>query len=66
MDFGKVIGKYSKTKSKDRKMKLRKLKSGKSLLQWLAGKSSCELFTTSSRIKGFKKITFRDLDSIIT
>ena len=66
MDFGKRIGKFSNTKLSERKIKLKKLKKGKSLLEWLALKTRSELFTTSSPISGFKKIPYRNLDIIIT
>ena len=66
MDFGKRIGKLSNTKPAERKMKLKKLKKGRSLLEWLALKTKSELFTTSSPITGFKKIPYQNLDIIIT
>lgn len=66
MDFGKRIGKFSDTKPSERKIKLQKLAKGKSLLEWLALKTKSELFTTTSTISGFKKIHYRNLDSIIT
>jgi len=66
MDFGDRIGKFSKTKKLERKMKLKKLKRGKSLLEWLATITKSELFTTSKSIKGFKKISYKELDIIIT
>jgi len=66
MDFGKQIGKFSKTKKSERKMKLKKLKWGKSLLEWLSTFTKLELFTTSKSIKGFKKISYKELDIIIT
>jgi len=66
MDFGKRIGKFSNTKPAERKIKLKKLKKGRSLLEWLALKTKSELFTTSSPITGFKKIPFQNLDIIIT
>ena len=65
MDFGNIIGKYSKTKIVDKQIKIKKLKRGKKLLEWLATKSNSNLYTTSLSIKGFKKIHFRDLDKII-
>jgi hypothetical protein len=65
MDFGKRIGKYSNTKPSGRKIKLKKLRKGRSLLEWLALKTKSELFTTSSTITGFKKIPYGNLDSII-
>jgi uncharacterized Rossmann fold enzyme len=66
MDFGKKIGRYSKTKTVERKIKLKKLRKGKSLLEWLSGKTRSQLFTTSSQIGGFEKISYDDLDIIIT
>ena len=65
MDFGKKIGKYSKKKVLDRKTKLKKLEYGKKLLEWLAKKSNSDLYTTSKPIKGFKKISFADLEYMI-
>jgi len=66
MDFGDRIGKFSKTKKSERKTKLMKLKRGKSLLEWLASITKSELFTTSKPIKGFRKISYKELDIIIT
>jgi uncharacterized Rossmann fold enzyme len=66
MDFGKRIGKFSNTKPAERKMKLKKLKKARSLLEWHALKTKSELFTTSSPITGFKKIPYQNLDIIIT
>lgn len=65
MDFGNIIGKYSNTSKYERKTKLKKLKYGKKLLEWLAGKSSLNLYTTSGQVKGFKKIQYEDLDRIV-
>ena len=65
MDFGNRIGKFSNTKQSERKTKLMKLKNGKSLLEWLAISTKSELFTTSKPIKGFKKISYKELDNII-
>ena len=64
MDFGKTIGRYSKTKVRDRKIKIKKLRRGKKLLEWLASKNKSGLYTTSKPIKGFKKIRFKDVDDI--
>jgi len=66
MDFGDQIGKFSKTKKSEREIKLMKLKRGKSLLEWLSTITKSELFTTSKSIKGFKKISYKELDIIIT
>ena len=66
MDFGKRIGKFSETKRSERKIKLKKLRKGEFLLKWLATFTKSELFTTSKSIKGFKKISFKEMDIIIT
>ena len=66
MDFGSKIGKYSKAKIIDRKTKLKKLKHGKKLLEWLSTKTKSELYTTSKPIKGFKKIQYKNLSKIVS
>ncbi len=66
MDFGKRIGRFSETKKSERKMKLMKLKKGEELLEWLSTITKSELLTTSKAIKGFKKISYKELDAIIT
>ncbi len=65
MDFGKTIGRYSKTKVRDRQIKIKKLRRGKKLLEWLASKNKSGLYTTSKPIKGFKKIRYKDVDDIV-
>src|SRR3989304_4366110 len=40
MDFGNKIGKYSKTKITSKKTKIKKLRRGKKLLEWIASKNS--------------------------
>jgi len=66
MDFGEKIGKHSDTKKSERKIKLMKLRTGKLLLEWLSTITKSELFTTSKPIRGFKKITYKNVDNIIT
>jgi len=66
MDFGEKIGMYSNTKKSDRKIKLMKLHKGELLLEWLSTITKSELFTTSKPIKGFKKISYKNVDIIIT
>ncbi len=63
MDFGQEIGKYSKQKVTNRKIKLKKLKFGKKILEWFASKSKAGLYSTS-KIKGYKKIRLVDLECI--
>lgn len=65
MDFGNKIGMYSKIKIPNKKIKIKKLMQGKKLLEWLASKSSSNLYTTSKPIKGFKKIRYNELKSIL-
>jgi len=66
MDFGKRIGKFSNTKKSERKIKLMKLKKGEFLLEWLSTITKSQLFTTSKSIKGFEKISYKEMDIIIT
>ena len=61
MDFGPKIGACSNTKKSEKNIKLKKLQYGKMLLEWLAPKTKSELYTLSKPIKGFKKITYRQL-----
>ena len=65
MDFGTRIGKYSKTRVISRTTKIKKLRRGKKLLEWLAKKSKFKLYSTT-KIRGFTKINFQDIDNIIT
>jgi len=66
MDFGDRIGKFSNTKKSERKIKLMKLKRGKTLLEWLSTITKSELFTTSKSIRGFKKISYKDVNTVMT
>jgi hypothetical protein len=61
MDFGTKIGRYSKNKVINRTTKIRKLRRGKELLEWLALQNHSDLYTTSKQIKGFNKIRYADL-----
>ena len=61
MDFDGRIGRCSGTPASERKRKLRKLHRARMLLQWMATRSGSELYTTSGRIAGFKKIRYKDL-----
>ena len=64
MDFGKKIGKYSKTQIRDKKIKIKKLNHARKLLVWLASKNT-NLYTTSKSITGFKKIQYKDLKNLL-
>jgi len=63
MDFGQIIGKYSKHKVTNRKTKIKKLKFGKMILEWFATKSKADLYSTK-KIKGYKTIRLIDLECI--
>ena len=65
MDFGTTIGSFSKTRIANKDIKIRKLRRGKKLLEWLAQKSRSELYSTTT-VKGFTKIRFEDIYNIIT
>ena len=65
MDFGKKIGRYSKEERYDKHTKIKKLAKAKSLLEWLASKGDCELYTTSKPTKGFQNIRFGDLQKLV-
>jgi len=65
MDFGTKIGKDSKNKVINKAIKIRKLRRGKELLEWLALQSNSELYTTSKQIKGFSKIRYTDLGKML-
>jgi len=63
MDFGQKIGKYSKNRIVNRKIKIKKLKFGKKVVEWIGNKSKADLFSTN-RIKGYKTIRMVDLECI--
>ena len=63
MDFGQKIGKYSKHRIVNRKIKIKKLKFGKKIVEWIGTKSKADLFSTN-RIKGYKIIRMVDLECI--
>ena len=63
MDFGQKIGKYSKHRIVNRKVKIKKLKFGKRIIEWFGTKSKADLFSTN-RMKGYKTIRMIDLECI--
>ena len=63
MDFGQIIGKYSKHRIVNRKIKIKKLKFGKRTIEWFGTKSKADLFSTN-KIKGYKTIRMIDLECI--
>jgi 2-amino-4-hydroxy-6-hydroxymethyldihydropteridine diphosphokinase len=65
MDFGTRVGIYSKDIKYDKTVKLRKLKKARTLLEWLASKDGCKLYTTSVPIRGFQKIRFGELQGLV-
>ncbi|MFY3739951.1 MAG: hypothetical protein HMLIMOIP_000376 [Candidatus Nitrosomirales archaeon] len=65
MDFGEKIGRYSKTKVKDEKLKIAKMAVGKQLLEWLSTFSASKLYNASpSTINGFKNISLEEIPAI--
>ena len=65
MDFGEKIGRYSKTKVKDEKLKIAKMAVGKQLLEWLSTFSGSKLYNASpSTINGFKNISLEEIPAI--
>ena len=65
MDFGTKVGKYSKEGKYNKLVKLKKLRSGKLLLEWLATKNTSDLYTTSGSITGFKRAKLADLHKLV-
>jgi hypothetical protein len=63
MDFGQEIGKYSKHRIINRRIKIKKLKFGKMIIEWFATKSKADLYSTK-KIKGYKTIRLVDLECI--
>jgi uncharacterized Rossmann fold enzyme len=62
MDFGNKIGRYSKTKVQNEKLKIAKLEVGKELLEWLATFTKSKLYNASpSTIKGFRNIALNEI-----
>ena len=61
--FGQKIGKYSKVKVINPKIKLKKLKFGRKIVEWFGTKSNADLYSTK-KIKGFKMIRLVDLEYI--
>jgi len=65
MDFGEKIGRYSKTKVKDEKLKIAKMVVGRQLLEWLSTFSGSKLYNASpSTINGFKNISLEEIPAI--
>lgn len=62
MDFGDKIGRYSKARVRNERLKIAKMSVGKELLEWLATFSRAELYNASpSSIKGFKNLTLEEI-----
>lgn len=65
MDFGDKIGRYSKTKIKDEKLKIAKMDTGKELLEWLATFTNAKLYNASpSTINGFRNIGLKEIKDL--
>lgn len=65
MDFGIRIGKYSKLETYNKSLKRKKLRKGKSLLEWLSTKTNSEFYTTSKSIRGFNNVKLVDLQKLV-
>ena len=69
MDLDGEVGMHSKTAPSDRATKAKKLRKARELLEaWLAGRPrrGRRLYTTSgSRIEGFERITYGDVDRLL-
>lgn len=62
MDFGREIGRYSKDFIKDPKLKVKKMKVARKLLEMLSKRSSSRLFDTSKQpIKGYSSYMIEGL-----
>ncbi len=65
MDFGNMIGRYSKSKV-SKIVKIEKMKVAKELLEYISARSKAELYNLSpSIINGYKNITVKDLHNIL-
>ena len=63
MDFGNKIGKFSKTKMADTKLKVTKMDVGRELLEWLATFSKARLYNISpNTLIGFENITLNKIE----
>lgn len=65
MDFGDVIGKYSKKIIPNKLLKIKKMKMAESLLEWLAMRKKIKFYTTSKMMAGFIKINYNDVKNVI-
>jgi uncharacterized Rossmann fold enzyme len=60
MDFGNMIGKYSKKKVKDARLKKQKMEAGRRLLGMLAKQSRSQLADTARRpVAGFSRLAIK-------
>lgn len=67
MDFGQVVGKYSKPTARSSVTKLGKLRMAQELLEYLAANSKVELYNLTSRgaeIKGFPRVRPHQLPTL--
>jgi len=66
MDFGKKIGAYSKSKVRCPDVKFKKLRFGKSLLEWLAQRGGMQYYNITDageRVAGFRQVQPKQLKS---
>jgi len=68
MDFGHVVGEYSKPDSHASRMKRRKLEIGLELLAWLSTRTRIPLYNVTERgvaIRGFRKVSPEELRTFL-
>ena len=68
MDFGQVVGEYSKPGSHPSRMKRAKLEIGLELLEWLSTRTRIPLYNLTERgvtIQGFRKVSPKELMTLL-
>lgn len=68
MDFGRDVGKYSKAKARPIDVKRMKLKMGKTLLEWLATRTTIPLYDVTRKgegVRGYTKITPEEVLTVL-
>ena len=64
MDYNGVVGRLSGTRKADVKTKLKKLARSKKILEWFSDRTRTELLTTSTPIRGFRQIKYKDIANV--
>ena len=66
MDYDGTVGRLSETRKADVNTKLKKLAKSKKILEWFSDRTSTELLTTSTPIRGFRQIKYRDIANVLS